>query len=156
MLAQKAQHEAEDTISLIRDSALAANVRDHATKARLAKLGEKIESLLEKSELVSPKTQFELEIMLEHAYAAVGKTVQAGRVLESIAELTELDWATSNEKFLVNIKLAEHQLACNKPEESIQFSNKAIEIANVDGNARKKSASRICSRSRIDEQWKFD
>ena len=131
-----AQRQAEDTIELLRDSALASHQQSHQAKAGIVRLGARAEKLLAGANLASPKTEFELLILLGHSYDACGRFDDAERTLKRAYELSEMDWAGPHEKSLASLKMAEHERGQQRPRKAIQFSQDAINFANSSGDAQ--------------------
>ena len=134
-----AQQQAEQTIELLRDATFASNVRDHGAKQRLVQLGERVESLLAETDFASPKTQFELFILLGHAYSVTGRPDDAERVLTRAHDLSARDWAGPQERFLSSIKLAEHNNNQHQNRNAIALARQAIQFARTNENDRQRA-----------------
>ena len=133
-----AKQQAEETIGYLRDTALASNFQGYAAKAGLARLGEKIEKVLSENKLASPKTKFELLILLGHSHDVCGRFDDAQRNLNRAYKLSKLEWAGLDEQFLASLKMAEHEHGQQRPQSAIKFSKEAIQFATESESAIQK------------------
>lgn len=133
-IAVESQQESETALELLGEAAMLADTRDPRVKARFAKLGDRIESVLESKNFRSPKVKFRLQTMLANAYTSNAQYEKAGRLIDELFISTQEDWASGDDRFKVLQIRTDNRIDRRQFEEAVATAKLAKVVAGENKN----------------------